>query len=1165
MGPSHRDLSIQACLLILLAGSLLMGLAGLLIELFPRFPLPPQWRLSFDGSLTVLLIGGGLTALVRDHRPGRLACVAAMVLFGGYNLIHNLLAGPDDGGLSWLTGHPRLATTPALLLLLLAFSCLAGLHSRTCRRMRRLVALLAIGLGLIGVIGHLSPEAGVVRTAVGDDFTLLGGLFAMALGVGLLLIARRSDGPVLDLHRPAVAVGVVGISLSIGIWFLGSWTQHHARVAEADKLVGNLTANMVQIADSRSQLIRRMVTRWQASDGLPAPAVRREEARSYFADVPSLQALAFLDGEAQTRWRRGRDPESLLWLMDQLVSPQTLGWLRRTRARAHDMAWYFPDPDRPQLALVAVGTLDNPRQTMLGVIDLAVLIQRESRLDTGSFRVDFSRDGRPLASLAADSGEEEVASRPFASDTARLPNGPGVTVSALSGPISLASLQGMLPIAVGLLGLLFSYQLIIGRSLVAFRGEQARALRLSEQRFRSLFTQNPDAVFALDTEGTYRSINPVTEAITGAREEELLGRHFHAVITEAVSPPGDVQELEAAFRSASAGRPHAFAMRYRRHDGPQQHLEVSFLPIMVNDRVDGVFGIAKDVSRRVEAEERLRILERSLEASSNAVVISDARQPGFPAIYVNPAFSRITGYLAQEVLGRTPSFLSGPDTDHRDVERIRQALTRGESLSITLRSYRRDGTPFWNQLFLSPVRDADQHVTHFVGIMNDISERKEQENQLAYQATHDVLTGLANRALFGDHLAHDVALARRNGQTLAVLFIDLDEFKPINDTLGHKVGDKLLVSVARRLARGLRPTDTLARFGGDEFVLLLPDLAHADDAQEVAERLLLELTRPHKVAGHELHISASIGIAVNDDDQEDPEKLLQHADMAMYKAKQQGRNAFQVYTGDLDSKLSQRVTLRNELQEAIDRDQLVLHYQPLLDAHGRVDGLEALVRWRHPTKGFISPAEFIPVSEETGQIIPLSRWVMERACRDALGLVHDGLLKGRMAINLSPMQFHRPSFLATLRGVLEETRLPTRHLELELTEGILMKDTDGAIDILNALAGMGISTAIDDFGTGFSSLGYLRTLPIDKIKIDRSFVKDVTASDKDAAICQGVITLARELDLAVVAEGIETREQFEYLRAHGCEVFQGFLFARPMPLEALTEWLRAHRQVQRRS
>ncbi|MDW7748772.1 putative bifunctional diguanylate cyclase/phosphodiesterase, partial [Halomonas sp.] len=426
-----------------------------------------------------------------------------------------------------------------------------------------------------------------------------------------------------------------------------------------------------------------------------------------------------------------------------------------------------------------------------------------------------------------------------------------------------------------------------------------------------------------------------------------------------------------------------------------------------------------------------------------------------------------------------------------------------------------------------------------------------------YQATHDALTGLANRALFGDRLVHDFALARRHAQILAVLFIDLDEFKPINDTLGHKVGDQLLISVARRLAGGLRTSDTLARFGGDEFVLLLPDLEHPGEAEEVAERLLLELTRPHKVSGHELHISASIGIAINDEPLEDPEKLLQHADMAMYKAKQQGRNAYQCYTGDLDSKLSQRVMLRNELQEAIDHDQLVLHYQPLLDAAGRVDGLEALVRWRHPVKGFISPADFIPLSEETGQIIPLSRWVMARACRDARTLVDQGLLAGRMAVNLSPMQFHRPSFLATLRGVLDETGLPPSHLELELTEGILMRDTEGAIDILNALNGMGISTAIDDFGTGFSSLGYLRSLPIDKIKIDRTFVRDVTGSDKDAAICQGVITLARELDLRVVAEGIETREQHDYLRHHGCEVFQGFLFARPMPLEALVAWLEA--------
>jgi diguanylate cyclase (GGDEF)-like protein len=397
---------------------------------------------------------------------------------------------------------------------------------------------------------------------------------------------------------------------------------------------------------------------------------------------------------------------------------------------------------------------------------------------------------------------------------------------------------------------------------------------------------------------------------------------------------------------------------------------------------------------------------------------------------------------------------------------------------------------------------------------------------------------------------------------LAVLFIDLDEFKPINDTLGHKVGDELLISVTDRLGDMLRPSDTLARLGGDEFVLLLPDLRLPGQAEEVAERLLLELARPHRVAGHELYISASIGIAVINDEMQDPEKLIQHSDMAMYQAKQQGRNTYQLFTADMDATLSRRVSLRNELQEALDANQLELYYQPLLDVAGRMDGMEALVRWFHPVHGAVAPSVFIPIAEETGQIIQLSRWVMERACRDAVVLQRQGLLRGKLAVNLSPMQFHRPSFMSTLRSILRDTGLAPEYLELELTEGILMHDPDRAIETLHELAGMGITTAIDDFGTGYSSLSYIRTLPVGKIKLDGSFVRGVIDNRKDAAVCKGIIAMARDLQLRVVAEGVETQAQFEYLKGHGCEVFQGFLFARPMPLAAVSAWLRAQSDTQ---
>ncbi|MGM0986200.1 MAG: EAL domain-containing protein [Pseudomonadota bacterium] len=1154
MDQSNRRLALQACLLILLTSSFLMGVSSLLIDLFPHAPLPPQWRLSTVGAIAVLLVSLGMLALLRDRPQWRRLFGGLVVVLGGYSLGHHLFAPATDSNLAWLTGHARLSPLPAALVLIIGGCCLMPPASPHTWRCYRLVGWLLIGIGAITLAYPLASEMPATSVA---GITSLGSVFCLLLGAGLWIVGRQRLYPALSLPRTAVRFGMLGVTASIVVWLASSWGQYSARVDAADKLVSNIANGMEQRVETKVRLIERLAARWQALSEQPSRVIRpleQIETRTYINDEPSLQALAYLGPAARPRWRVGREPADLLWLMDQLTDPATLSWLRRQEERERRVNWRFPDPQRSSHGLLAV-SLDAGRTTMLAALDVAKIIDLQRHLETGGFAISYASHGREWGILSAEDWHEGITPRVFASHEATLPGGPTFTITALDGALSLTSLPGVLPVVFGLLGLMFSYQLIISRALVAIRDEQTTALQRSEQRFRSLFTQHPDAVFAHTRDGIYEGLNPVTETMAGLSERELLGHHFRSVVCEPACSRQDVERTESAFQRAANGLPSSYAMRVSRDGRPPQDLEVTLVPSIVNGEVDGVFGIAKDITARVAAEERLHILERSLEASSNGAVIVDVRQDDKPVIYVNPAFTRITGYLAQEVIGHPPIFLSGDETDPKDIEQIRATVRQGTSLSTTLRAYRRDGTPFWNQLFLSPVRDVSQRITHFIGIMNDISERKEQEQQLAYQATHDVLTGLGNRALFSDHLAHDVELAARNGQTLAVLFIDLDEFKPINDTLGHKVGDQLLVSVADRLRRGLRISDTLARLGGDEFVLLLPDLSHPVEAEEVAARLLDDLNKPHRVNGHELHVSASIGIAMNRGGLDEPERLLQHADMAMYKAKQQGRNTYQLYTEDLDSKLSQRVTLRSELQDAIEHGHLNLHYQPLLDRDGHVDGMEALVRWHHPTKGFISPATFIPIAEETGQIIRLSRWVMRQACQDARRLVEQGLLRGRMAINLSPLQFHRPNFLGTLRNVLDETGLAPEHLELELTEGILMRDTDGAIDILHALSGMAVSTAIDDFGTGFSSLSYLRDLPIDKIKIDRSFVMDAAESDKNAAICQGVITLAQELDLRVVAEGIETAEQHDYLMSLGCDVFQGFLFARPMPLDSLSTWL----------
>ncbi|MDT8879238.1 EAL domain-containing protein [Halomonas saccharevitans] len=693
-------------------------------------------------------------------------------------------------------------------------------------------------------------------------------------------------------------------------------------------------------------------------------------------------------------------------------------------------------------------------------------------------------------------------------------------------------------------------------ALAMERAQDRRSLWESEQRYRSLFTYNPDAVFSMDLKGHFVSANDHCAALTGYAVEALLGSHFSEFLQA-----DDLAAVQQKVELTAAGEPCRYELKVPHRDGTLHWLDLTTLPVVVDGRITGIYGIAKDVTRRREYEIRLRILERGVEASVNGVLIADASLPGLPIIYANDAFQRMTGYARAEIIGRNARFLQGSETDALAVQKIRRELAQHREVHVTLCNYRKDGTPFWNDLYISPVRDDHGRVTHYVGIQHDISEQKAYEAHLAYHAGHDALTGLANRTLLEDRLVHDAELARRQGMRLAVLFLDLDEFKPINDSLGHAVGDELLRGVSQRLSAAMRPGDTLARLGGDEFVVLLPDLHDPTQADTVAERLLSIVARPYRVGEHELSLSCSIGIAVSTAEMEQPLELIQQADMAMYRAKQQGRNACQWFSPEIIHRMGDRVALRNELQEAIEARDFELHYQPLIDREGRVAGVEALLRWPHPVRGFVSPADFIPLAEETGQIIPISEWVLARACRDLSQLDRAGHGSLNVAVNLSPLQFHRASFLGNLRETLAVTGLPAPQLSLELTEGVLMDDTEGAIATLHALREMGVGVAIDDFGTGFSSLSYLKNLPIDRVKIDRSFVSGVAHSAEDAAIIQGIISMAHHLGLKVVAEGIEQEQQHHLLSAHGCDLFQGYHFARPMPLESLIDFLAEHRPL----
>lgn len=449
----------------------------------------------------------------------------------------------------------------------------------------------------------------------------------------------------------------------------------------------------------------------------------------------------------------------------------------------------------------------------------------------------------------------------------------------------------------------------------------------------------------------------------------------------------------------------------------------------------------------------------------------------------------------------------------------------------------------------------------------DVSERKRQEQQLkkmvgelAHNVSHDLLTGLPNRHIFEDRLRQCRELCLRYDRQMAVLFVDLDDFKPINDSLGHEVGDLVLQQVARRLEEAIRPGDTVARVGGDEFIVLLPDLAQEDDVLMVADRIMEHIARPFDIEGVRLQMTASIGITVADGSMEDPIQLIRQADLAMYEAKQLGRNHYQWFTEDMDQRILERLQMRADLQRALENREFELYYQPQIAVRtGKLRGMEALIRWRHPERGMVPPDQFIPLAESTGQIVALSEWVMATACTDACRLREQGIGGYPVAVNVSPLHFQRVGFLPFVQRVLAESGLDPSLLELEVTEGLLLNNTDQAIATLASLKELGLKIAIDDFGTGFSSLGYLKRLPIDKIKIDKSFIDGVISDSRDAAIVQSIIGMAHNLQLTVVAEGVETPSQGAFLHQHDCDLIQGYLHAKPMPLDEFAEWSKQHR------
>jgi diguanylate cyclase (GGDEF)-like protein/PAS domain S-box-containing protein len=572
---------------------------------------------------------------------------------------------------------------------------------------------------------------------------------------------------------------------------------------------------------------------------------------------------------------------------------------------------------------------------------------------------------------------------------------------------------------------------------------------------------------------------------------------------------------------------------------------------------------ASEYKRR--AQEELNLRNRAIESSVNAIVITSLDKPGMPISYVNPAFETITGYTAAEAMGRNGAFLLGDELDQPGMQELELALSERREAHAVLRNYRKDGSIFWNDFHMAPVRNDEGHVTHYVGVMNDVTDAKNYESQLAHQANYDGLTGLANRNLLRDRLRQSIASVKRNGGSVAAVFLDLDHFKRVNDSLGHSEGDVLLRTVGERLRACVRETDTVARLGGDEFVLLLVgrrgEAATLEtDVTVLLHKLLAEISRPVLLAGKETRPACSMGVAIHPQDGEDAETLLRNADAAMYRAKELGRNRFQFFTADVHERVRRRMELESSLRLALERNEFELHYQPQVSLkRGGIVGAEALIRWRHPDMGLIYPAQFIPFAEESGLIVPIGEWVLRHACAQNKAWQEAGLPPIAMAVNMSARQCEQHDVDAVVRRALTDSRLEPRYLELEITESLSMANPDQSVPLMQRLKDTGVTLSIDDFGTGFSNLSYLKRFPVDRLKIDLSFIREITSDPGSLAISEAIITMSHRLNLQVMAEGVETEGQLALLGARNCDGIQGYFFSPPVAADEFARLLQEGR------